>query len=701
MRPSRGPIASPTVRPADSEPAVEAFVAGLVLDADTGLGVEGVGVKLDSATSTVSSADGSFAFARVPIGRYSVTARAPTWRGAASNVVIVTRDQAPSDVEVWVRRASSVAGRVLARESGTPVPDTSVTLRAGLDEDEVETDELGRFHFDGVRSGEIELIVGRPVTYGTNEPVKLRVEGTIAGLELFARTTPRVEIDLVDARGAPLEGWARIDEIDSVFGHRGTTKMRGTHVNWGPLRRHTEYTFCAEPCRASEQVKLTGDSAPPMTRLTFTTLDETEEAEVESGTVIAVAESDHGALDSAGFGIESVGDSGFERSFEREVQVPLGRYRVSLRWIAGSYSPPNISDQDISVSTGTTTVRFSVHGLATIRGRVLDSAGALVRGASVSVRTYAEIGWSVHNQRVMSSDRTGRFEFRSLTPGRYLVRAERADLGRESAEIFAPGRELTLVIPAFGAIEGVVRREGRLQTTELQLELKHGEERTVMAFDGRFVASAIEPGEYRLRAHAGPLTAETAIEVLSGRTQRVELDLLPLGSVEGRVVEAGNGRPIQDAVVNHDSWRSTKVTNQAGAFRFERIAPGLRCFRATLEGDWVGGTSCALVEPGGTVSLQPIRVAPFAHGCFGFEAFADEEDIRAARPIPIRVLAPGGSAAAAGLVENDLLVGIDGVSVVGLGATQLDLLENVAPGREATLTLADGRSVRLTAHRCN
>ncbi|MEY6434142.1 carboxypeptidase regulatory-like domain-containing protein [Thioalkalicoccus limnaeus] len=142
---------SPTLYPADGQiPDGPVSVSGTLLDADTGLPVEGASITLaGAAVATTSDGSGTFVLTDLEAGDIGLRVTHAGYQSVAVNLVAV----AGSDVDIGMLRlvpapdpATSLHGRVYDLETGQPVAGATVTV-GGLSS---STDEHGQYQIAGI-----------------------------------------------------------------------------------------------------------------------------------------------------------------------------------------------------------------------------------------------------------------------------------------------------------------------------------------------------------------------------------------------------------------------------------------------------------------------------------------------------------------------------------------------------------------------
>jgi len=119
--------------------------------------------------------------------------------------------------------------------------------------------------------------------------------------------------------------------------------------------------------------------------------------------------------------------------------------KETSRWIAAAVGVLGVVcvSQPAAAQLVASSVRVAALASGTIRGQVQDEAGLPVAGVLVSALGSATA--------VDVTDRTGRFELRSLPPGPYLVRARLSGF-------IAPRGQVIQVLPSGNAVSAIALR---------------------------------------------------------------------------------------------------------------------------------------------------------------------------------------------------------------------------------------------------
>ncbi|WP_043433934.1 carboxypeptidase-like regulatory domain-containing protein [Cystobacter fuscus] len=211
--------------------------------------------------------------------------------------------------------------------------------------------------------------------------------------------------------------------------------------------------------------------------------------------------------------------------------------------------------QSVVVEDGQTQrVTVSLEPGAVLRGEVVDTQGAPIAGATVSVLPRAS--------EAVTTDAQGQFEMRALNPGRpYLVEARHPAYDqRERAQGSAGGEPVRLVMQARALFRGRVVAEDGEPVRHFQLE-----EHEVTSADGRFEVALSVVEERVIVSLEAPGFVPLTVDKPAQPNDLGDLVLQRAAQVTGRVRDEGGG-PVADAVVGCDACDDSVMTGPDGSF---------------------------------------------------------------------------------------------------------------------------------------
>ncbi len=254
----------------------------------------------------------------------------------------------------------------------------------------------------------------------------------------------------------------------------------------------------------------------------------------------------------------------------------------------------------VGVAEQQTNIVVLVGATATIRGKVVDDAGA-----SASKVTVHAIGGGEGGKAI--SDDAGAFVFEGLTPGRW-------ELGGTSDSYISDGQ--TIVELKKIDVDGIVVRvrrgldvRGHVEPREVcDVEIANAERdderrdsKTTNA-DGEFHFAPFGSGHATLVARCpNGDQGTTAVTVAAGGGESI-VPVTPGGSIEGRVVDK-SGKPVTGVMVNAESGD--------GATRFENgaVVSGFKAMTSTSGAFQIGGLGAASYRLSVLDTGRPIKAA--------------------------------------------------------------------------------------------
>ncbi len=708
------------------------------------------GSSWNGQRSALSGDDGRFTLTRLGPGRYKPTASHDEGVGTAAASVRLGLAERVGDVEIVMHAAVTVTGKVLIAPGDTPCEQGSVTL---IDRplDRRGSGSIGP-------GGAVAIRAVLPGSYDVHVACHRRPRSE-ARLVVGAKGTgpqrwlvgggQKVTGTVYDSAGAPLAGVAvRLGASggdprgsrESSMGETGADGSfsiegvaPGAYSAWavGPGVPASRYSKSIE-VKAGEDLRDLALTLETGGGVQGSVLD-------ERGRPVAGARiSTHGD-----HGHHGAGDAhaNAEGRFQLSGLLP-GAWRLSVSREGRALRRAGSRDDDVQGERITvaeneiTQVTLRVEGEdGVIRGRVTE-AGRPVADALVDARRESESasadpagsrralrgGWG---RRPAVTDGEGNFELRSLSVGKYTVRAFRRGGGEALVEHVALGASVTLDIrPTSGATGTVGAEAGPPESFTLTItNAAEGfrREETFWRTDGRWELNELPPGNLRLTVASKEGTAETTVVLKEGeRKEGIALRLAPRARLRGRVISFETGEPLAGMIVGaapagqgirvetDSSAERRQITDAEGRFELEN-APSGRVWVATIPRDRNRATHGfgkvrAELRAGETIELPPIRCPslrlkrPARAGDLGFtlkQTPPDPEDRPEVRTVA--VVRPDGPAAAAGMQAGDVIVSVDGIDVTGANDYLYFTLSEVGSRQRIRLGLASGRELVIVA----
>ena len=293
-----------------------------------------------------------------------------------------------------------------------------------------------------------------------------------------------------------------------------------------------------------------------------------------------------------------------------------GRYEFAEVFAAASYAltatdPATGNTNRISIAVETNkdlVADMRLLGKGTLRVRVIDGAGAPVLSGRVTLNATS---YPPTDRIVDITPETGGvITFNNLSEGDYAVSASNSGIsGRNSASVVLNSTvEATIQLQPSGTIEGRVLMPDGLVGVGLADVTLFANGRPVgvaVSSDaegdvGRYSFPGVPAGEFSLLAfdnRSGRFGRASGSVTTQGQTTTVDIKLIPIGAVTGRVTQ--NGTPVQLATVTISAngvnkLRLTTTTGTDGRYRFTGIPAGSFTVNARGPGGLSGTTSGSL-----------------------------------------------------------------------------------------------------------
>lgn len=608
-----------------------AAVSGRVED-ETGAPVVGVVIRaLPTATTAVAApfenglngdavtdSSGRWTLPAVPAGSFRFAATHPHFAPALSPPVALDGETARSGVDLTLRPAARLRGRVVDVRQA-PVPGARVEVRTGGNggrvgmRAEALTDELGRFELDGLPS--VRVRVDAKGERGAALAREVDLTGGDAEVTLVLDTDGAVSGEVVDADGVPVAGaqvvavpedrgrFAALAE-SRVGGYSAVLSDDAGRFTLGGLEEGA-YQVRASVVDTVQSVAFW--MAPGV-------IAHTGDREVQvvlhaPGTVTGrVSLPDGGAPELFSVGLTAqvpVWFRGQEGTFSLK-NTPVGTWR--LRVSAPGFASVAVDRVKVSDGAVVDLGRIELKLGRTLRGAVRDDQGRPVEGAQVQVAPQilgdgSGLGGALART---TTDAEGTFTLSGLEQGPLMIVAEHERVGRSDPVPVPEGEPapMELRLKAQGALEGVVRRAGRplgnVPVVAQPPGSATGRFMVTTQEDGHFQFDRLAEGPYLVTAVVGDgptaqIQQSIATEV-EGTRGEVDVDVESgPGALEVQLVEAG-GAPLQKAQV----YLATGAVNASTLGELE----------VALSRRGEGQTRMALLLDGQPLHFRALRAGP-------------------------------------------------------------------------------------------
>ncbi len=507
-------------------------------------------------------------------------------------------------VDVRVRPALDLEGRVADRDSGDPVagarltllqevertgPGGAVMMRMGRQVGAAESADDGTFVLTGLAPGEYTLAAAADSYRSRSLPVTLAAEERPRPLAVLLDTGLVIAGEVVDRSGAPVAGadvTVSAAESSTGMGRQGGARARsddmGAFRAEGLAPGRYQVTARADGGRTARDVVEAGAGH---VRLELAQTGAVEGRVLDAdGAPVAAAELFAWGPD--GRSATASADGSF-----RFPELSPGSYRVVAS--ADGWAPDSA---EVTVEEG-----------RTANAELTLKRGGIVTGRVVGLSTADLEKCNVYGGGARTAPGPdGSFRLEGVRPGPVevmasLLLAQRSRSVRTTVEADGPPTEVEIDFTAGASLSGTVRRRGRGvagMTVTASSTTGRGSTSTITGERGDWQVSGLEPGTVEVAA------ADGRGRVLVGRTvevedhARVDLDI-PGGELGGRVVESDTRRPVPGAEVTvtvEGSPRAERatLTGEDGAFAVADLPDGTAAVRASATGYMVGEASTAV-----------------------------------------------------------------------------------------------------------
>ncbi|HEY3451869.1 MAG TPA: carboxypeptidase regulatory-like domain-containing protein [Myxococcales bacterium] len=344
-------------------------------------------------------------------------------------------------------------------------------------------------------------------------------------------------------------------------------------------------------------------------------------------------------------------------------------------------------------------------GAGTIAGRVVDSAGKPVAGASIAVRPD---GSAAPESPAGASRADGSFELHGLSGNRFAVSAA-APQGRAERAGVAPGTKDLVLALGSGDLEGKVVGDRGEPVTDfvvyaepLSLDAGRPRSQRFLSPSGEFRMS-LSPGRYGLRVGAPGYSSsgQPNVEVREGAPgPKVRIVLTKGTTISGRTVDPA-GKPIAGVkIATHPnmlyafgraapvSSGSFALSDEAGAFVLNGVHPGDRTHLfASKEGYEQRGPTMVNAASGEVANVE-IKLFPGNRHDDAEREFAGVGMTLNTRNGVVNVVEvfEGGPGREAGVRPGDQVISIDGAPTAGVQLN--DVIMRIRGEVGTTVTIA-------------
>ncbi|MCG8419216.1 MAG: carboxypeptidase-like regulatory domain-containing protein [Proteobacteria bacterium] len=570
-------------------------VSGRVLD-EEGKPVRGARVVARDASAVFSSTDirrdgvltndrGQFALPALSAGIYRFRAVHSEYAPGSSDLITVDGTTGVEDVTIELSAGGSVAGKVVdqggrvARFASVRVETTRSQFGGlGLGSSGVRQatcDEHGGFKIKGLPRAEVRLVAqsdeasSEAVTANLQQTpdrsglvLELTISGTIAGVVVDSDGEPVAEAQITVLpdfwQGGPTDDFSLRGMAAEITDGGGRFALRGLPEGKYRVRAsrgEVDFAQFIQP----------GVQATTGTEDLRLVLD-------RPGRVVGILALDDGSIPEAftvavGFppGVPVANNTG---AFEVD-ELPPGRYDVTFR--GPSFAPHTVRDVMIAAGKDTDLGTIKAPRGRTVSGRVIDSGGHSIAGATVIAARQlfgdgrsmqAEIGTGMDElfgvKRVLSGS-DGAYRMRGISRSEMQLIAEHTEKGRSlpsSIPVGASDLVYELTLRPFGSVHGTVfAGEQPASGMNVIASAKTGGNQMLLVQtgqDGSYIFERLPEGPHRITASlssqglGSSKSTGVDVEVVAG--QRTQADIrVEVGDIEFEVEVAGKAGAHIDA----------------------------------------------------------------------------------------------------------------------------------------------------------
>jgi hypothetical protein len=668
------------------------IVEGFVVDAQ-GQPAAGAEVQLGgNVPQSVTTGQGGGFSVEVEAGEYWVSARRGNEAGALDRPLTVSAGRTVRDVRLRLGQGAGMEGRVVAKATQAPVAEARVDVspygRSG-DSGRTVTDAEGGFSVGALAPGSYDVVVSaKGFSTLTRRGLTVRA-GERFTLELELTGTGAVEGEVRDSQGQPVQGAyiAGGNRWSIEFGNpaaESRTDAEGRYRLESLELGSLYLTARREDAQVgvSQQVEIAEGAAA---RADFTL--------EELGTVEGRVRAARGSLPSEPLevtvisrepgmaGATDVGHASVEQTGAFRLRLTPGLHELFLTMSESRGIGIHVSKPVLVEAGATVQVELVWQGedpgAGAIHGMVLEPDGAPSPGTFVMMAP--EEGGMGRGGLVATTEQ-GRFIL-SLPPGvdassdvRLSLKARNGNRQGTLKGVKPGARDVAVKLQPAASVRGrVVRKLGQapVRGFTLSVQLRQMSDFPMDNNAWEFPADRFElpevpaePLELVVQTEDGA-QGSALISPSPGAVEEVEIYIVGLASVRGRVVDANTRQPLSEAYVFVDgaeSARRSATTGSDGQFSLEYFEPGEFTLVIDVGSDGEPERRPITLTEGETLDLGdiPMRPPSVPSGTIGVKLAAAGEELL------IVDVTRDGPAAKAGLLPGDLLLSVDGTPVRGV-----------------------------------
>ena len=590
-----------------------------------------------TALATASDEDGSFLLPYLWAGDWKLTVKAEGYAVLVSPFLSIGSE----DVDLVLTKGASVAGDVVAAESGEPIANIKVTVNAESfrAKQTVATNDTGQFSFATLADGKYTLTLDDPTRVLSGKAPEFSIAGAqdVEGLRLVAAVGGVVTGQAFDVdSGNPLEGVRIRGRSDSDRQTReATTDANGLYklegLGAGPYTIGRAWFEGYLHGERREDKKINAILGKTIAGIDFP---------MKYGLRVKgrVVDAQGQPIDNASVSSRAVnsGDEGEQTNTKEDGTFVHRGYspnqKILITAQKAGFSAAPVGPLDLG-ATDLEGVEIIMGSGGSIAGVVVDKTGGPMKEATV-------IATPVGNPNAQPSgagtDSEGRFKIQGLMPGEYslAVRPMRSysDFNKASTQVkVAEGQDVTgvqLVYEGAGGltISGYVTDAAGKPVKNASINARTGTGRggfgnAMSRDDGAYEIAGLQEGTYTVFAHHQDYSRKE-LEAEAG-SANINFVLQGRGTVEGRVIDNQTGQPVANfqlgALPGHVDLQQpfgygnlTAFYDPDGNFKLEDVEVGTAYLMVRAEGYSPAQQEVSAVSEGTTVSGVLFRLDPGA-----------------------------------------------------------------------------------------
>ncbi len=585
-------FSSPTPQKFETEflldPITTGTILGTAINSLTGEPIVNAVIEIAGQRIRTDRA-GRFKLEEVESGEITVNAAQSGFRSDAESIVLEALQTAEATLQLEPITTGTIRGVVIDAETGAPIAEAAVA--AG--DQRATTDSDGRFVLENVEAGMLEVAASKTL-YVPN--------ATDAALEAMAEI--ETEIRLTPITWGTVSGTVRDATTGTALANTDV-RIGGGNVTTNAQGEYIAERVPAGSISATASLPRYYDDQARIELPRDGTLQQDFELEpITTGTVAGIVRNASTGEQIAGATVtigaraaRTAADGTFELG-----EVPAGRLTVNAA--ADVYEPGSVKLVLDAAGKASAELILVPITYGTVSGKITNaSTGAPLSNADVRIA-----------DRAVRTKADGTYLMEQVPAGEISVSAERGRFypAQETTQLLAAAEvevDLGLDPITTGTVTGVVR-DAATGRPLAGVNVQAGSQGARSNAAGAFTIENVAAGDVTLRASATLYeSGETDVTVEAAETVSTELALTPVtyGTVTGRVVEAGTGRPLADAEVL--AGRQHVRTDADGRFTLEKVPAGSHRVAASKPVNVDNGKSIELAAGESrelSIELEPI-----------------------------------------------------------------------------------------------